>query len=74
MHKCGGVYVGCQDRYWPQINNFLGTCSLAAYRLGYINLAYLALPFVFSLPFKSIFSPTVKLKVHIFLLVVDAFN
>lgn len=40
LHKCGGVYLQCQDQCWPQINNILRTCTLTADRLGYINLSH----------------------------------
>lgn len=68
LHKCGGVYLRCQDQCWPWINNFLGTCTLAAYRLGYINLSHPPLHLVsIRLLTPSIhFSLTVKLIVLIF--------
>lgn len=40
LHKCGGVYLRCQDQCWPRINNILRTCTLTAYRLGNINLSH----------------------------------
>lgn len=40
LHKFGGVYLRCQDQCWPQIDNFLGTCTLATYRSAYINLSH----------------------------------
>lgn len=44
LHKFGGVYLRCQDQCWPQIDNFLGTCTLATYRSGHINLSHPPLP------------------------------
>lgn len=40
LHKCGGVYLRCQDQCWPEINNILRCCTLTTYRLGNINLSH----------------------------------
>lgn len=63
LHIGGGVYLQCQDQSWPQINNILRTCILAAYRLGNINLSHPPLLLVSTVFLTSSvhFSLTVKL-------------